>query len=158
MDDPAAVARDIIDNTSFVVLGTADADGTPWTSPVYFTAHEYVELYWISRPSARHSRNIAARPEISAVVFDSQVVPGAGQAVYMSASAADVSEHAEFESFRHRFNFARYAEPTEHDLSVFEADKLRAPGGPFRLYRAVVSEHFILDPSVPQDVRTAVRP
>jgi nitroimidazol reductase NimA-like FMN-containing flavoprotein (pyridoxamine 5'-phosphate oxidase superfamily) len=53
-----------------MTLGTADADGRPWVSPVFFAADGYRDLYWISSPAADHSRNLAVRPELSIVVFD----------------------------------------------------------------------------------------
>jgi hypothetical protein len=44
-----------------MILGTAEQDGTPWVSPVWFAADAYRECLWISSPGARHSRNIAVR-------------------------------------------------------------------------------------------------
>jgi Pyridoxamine 5'-phosphate oxidase len=35
-DDLAGHARAIIDANLYLTLGTIDADGHPWTSPVYF--------------------------------------------------------------------------------------------------------------------------
>ena len=39
----------------------------------------------MSDPNARHSRNIAVRPQIAIVIFDSRQTPGDGLAVYMEA-------------------------------------------------------------------------
>ena len=60
-------------------------------SPVYYAAEGYVEFYWISSPDARHSRNLAARPHIRIVVFDSQVPIDTGQGVYMAAVAEELT-------------------------------------------------------------------
>ncbi len=46
----------------------------------------------MSSPTARHSENIAVRPEVSIVVFDSTVPIGGAEAVYMSGSAALVPD------------------------------------------------------------------
>ena len=73
MDDLDAHARALIDANLYVTLGTADANGTPWVSPVYFATADYTEFYWTSANEAAHSRNIARRPQISMVIFDSQV-------------------------------------------------------------------------------------
>ncbi|UYM06422.1 pyridoxamine 5'-phosphate oxidase family protein [Solicola gregarius] len=151
--EPATVVREILDATQYMVIGTADASGRPWANPVYFTAHEYRELQWVSRPGTRHSENIAVRPEISVVVFDSHVVPGSGQAVYMEATATEMTDSPDFERTLERFNYGRYAEPAEHDLSVFAAESVRAPAA-LRLYRAVVSQHYILRSDI--DVRMPV--
>jgi hypothetical protein len=44
----------------------------------------------VSRPGARHSRNLAVRPEVGIVIFDSTVPEGEGQAVYVEALAAEL--------------------------------------------------------------------
>src|SRR6266540_3688056 len=82
-----AVVRRIIDANLYMVLATADAAGQPWASPVYFANAGYAEFFWVSSPDATHSRNIAVRPQIGIVVFDSQVPISTGQAVYMTAVA-----------------------------------------------------------------------
>jgi nitroimidazol reductase NimA-like FMN-containing flavoprotein (pyridoxamine 5'-phosphate oxidase superfamily) len=89
--DLEAVAREIIDANLYMVLGTADANGKPWVSPVYYAASGYTEFYWVSSPEVRHSRNLAARSELSIVVFNSQVPIGTGQAVYMEAVAEELT-------------------------------------------------------------------
>ena len=40
MDDPAAHARALIDANLYMVLGTADEDGLPWATPVYYAPFE----------------------------------------------------------------------------------------------------------------------
>ena len=61
--DLGAVARSIIDKHRYMTLGTADADGLPWASPVWYAPRDYREFFWVSSPEARHSRNLAVRPE-----------------------------------------------------------------------------------------------
>jgi nitroimidazol reductase NimA-like FMN-containing flavoprotein (pyridoxamine 5'-phosphate oxidase superfamily) len=148
------IARAILDAGIYVVLATADADGVPWASPVWFANEDYRELYWVSYPGARHSQNIAVRPQIAMVVFDSTVPPGTGQGVYMTATAAQLSDSAAI----------------EHGIGVFSRESMRQGDqeewGPdrvtgearLRLYQANVHEYSILDPDVPFDVRVGVRP
>jgi nitroimidazol reductase NimA-like FMN-containing flavoprotein (pyridoxamine 5'-phosphate oxidase superfamily) len=40
MENAASLARDVIDANQYLVLGTADPDGRPWTTPVYFAHHD----------------------------------------------------------------------------------------------------------------------
>jgi nitroimidazol reductase NimA-like FMN-containing flavoprotein (pyridoxamine 5'-phosphate oxidase superfamily) len=75
-EDLGVVAKEIIDTNLYMVLGTADGSGLPWATPVYFACKEYREFYWISSPEVRHSRNITVRPQVSIVIFDSQVPVG----------------------------------------------------------------------------------
>ena len=135
-DELEAIARDVIDTNHYMVLGTADPDGRPWVSPVYFTPERYGTLYWASSPQARHSRNIAGRPEVSVVIFDSRAPIGGAEAVYMSARAEQVPDD----------ELERCAEVYRNRLPEvrdFGLEQLRPPAEP-RLYRATVAEHSIL--------------
>jgi hypothetical protein len=78
-----------------MTLGTADAAGAPWASPVWYAPASYRECFWVSRPSARHSRNIAVRPQVGIVIFDSTVPINTGRAVYMAALAEQVVDDDE---------------------------------------------------------------
>ena len=151
-DDLAAVARGIIDGNRYMVLGTSDAEGRPWVSPVYYAPSGYAELYWVSSPEANHSRNLAGRPELSIVVFGSQVAIGEGQGVYMSAFAQDLTG-ADLE--RGIEIFSRVSE--SHGAKRWTLDDVRPPK-PLHLYRARVSEHWVLDPESRPDQRTPVQP
>jgi hypothetical protein len=86
-DDLASIALVIIDASLYMVLGTADEDGRPWASPVYYAPAASREFFWVSRPEARHSRNLEVRPQLGIVIFDSSVAIGTGPGVFMSAVA-----------------------------------------------------------------------
>jgi hypothetical protein len=77
-----------------------DHAGRPWLAPVYFAADAYRRFFWISSPRVTHSRNLAEHPQVSIVVFDSQVPAYAGQAVYTAATAAEV-DHTDLERSKH---------------------------------------------------------
>jgi hypothetical protein len=51
----------------------------------------HIHFLWVSSPDSRHSRNVAERPDVSIVIFDSQVRLGHAQAVYISARAEEVA-------------------------------------------------------------------
>jgi Pyridoxamine 5'-phosphate oxidase len=91
-DDLDAHARSVIDSNHYMTLGTTDADHHPRVSPVYFTHAGYRLFYWISSPDAHHSHNIAARPAVAIVIFDSTAPVGEGTAVYIDATAARVPD------------------------------------------------------------------
>lgn len=146
------VAPAIIDGNRYMVLGTADEGGRPWVSPVYYALSGYSQLYWVSSPEARHSRNLAAHPDLSIVVFDSQAPVGEGQGVYMSAVAeqltgADLERGIEI--------FSRVS--VSHGAQGWTVEDVRPPAA-LRLYRARVSAHWVLDPERRPDQRTRVRP
>jgi hypothetical protein len=138
--DLGDIARSVIDANFYMVLGTTLEDGQPWVTPVYYSAGGYTDFYWVSRPEAVHSRNVAARPQVSIVIFNSQTPIGTAQAVYMSGVAeevtgADVDRGIDIFS---RGSLAQGAgEWTPADVQ---------PPARLRLYRAKASEQFILCP------------
>jgi Pyridoxamine 5'-phosphate oxidase len=136
--DPVASAKAIIDASLYMVLGTADASGRPWVSPVYYAPVDHREFIWVSRPETLHSHNIAARPEVSIVIFDSSVPIGTGQGVYMAATAEEVTGDARaagIEVFSHR--------AVEHGGRPWTLEDIEPPAE-IRLYRATASAHYIL--------------
>lgn len=150
-EDLGAIARAIIDANLYMVLGTADDSGRPWVSPVYYAAAGYTEFFWVSSPEATHSRNIAARPQVSIVVFDSQVPIGTGQGVHMSAVAAELEGD---DLDRGIDVFSRRSEE-QGGQRESKAEDVRPPA-PYRLSRATASEHSVLDPAASPDHRTPI--
>jgi nitroimidazol reductase NimA-like FMN-containing flavoprotein (pyridoxamine 5'-phosphate oxidase superfamily) len=133
----AQTVRDIVEANRYLVLATADADGRPWSSPVYFAHLDCTEFFWVSAPAATHSRNIAVRPEVAIVIFDSQVPPGTGQGVYMSATAAELTD-GEAAPGIEAFSRRSVADGAESWTTA----SVRAAG--LRLYRATATAHSIL--------------
>jgi hypothetical protein len=139
--DLADLVRTVVDGNVYMVLGTADQDGHPWVSPVFYAAEGYRAFYWVSSPQVVHSRNLAVRPGVSIVVFDSRapVGPGVAGAVYMAATASEVP-----------------AGDVEPALAIYPGPEARggrrftpadvAPPAPYRLYRAEVTEHSVVCP------------
>jgi hypothetical protein len=136
--------RNVVDANAYMVLGTADASGRPWVSPVFYAADEYRDFYWISSPDVTHSRNIAVRPDVSIVIFDSRAAVGTGAAgaVYMAASATEIPQAELDETLAGAPSFAR------HGGRDFPLVDLRPPA-PYRLYRATVTERSVLCPREP---------
>jgi nitroimidazol reductase NimA-like FMN-containing flavoprotein (pyridoxamine 5'-phosphate oxidase superfamily) len=137
-DQAAQIARDVIDANQYMVLATADAAGRPWSSPVYFAHAGYREFIWVSSPDAAHSRNLAIRPAVSIVIFNSQAPIGAGQGVYMSAAAAQV-DSGDLDSAIKTFSERSLA----HGGAAWTVADVTGQSG-LRLYRATVEQHWIL--------------
>ena len=86
---PDAIARAIIDAQQYMTIATADVDGTPLASPVWYAHDGYSRFLSASKPGSRHSKNISARPQVGIAIFDSSVAIGQGQGVYISATATE---------------------------------------------------------------------
>lgn len=137
-----AAAKAIVDANSYMTLGTADAEGVPWASPVWFAAASYREYFWVSKPGARHSQNIAVRPEVGIVIFDSTVPINTGQAVYLDALAEQVTDDAELAR-----GMAAFSERSlEQGAGVWTPEDV-GRSARLRLYRARASEQFVLSSS-----------
>ncbi|HEV3494924.1 MAG TPA: hypothetical protein VHA34_01095, partial [Actinomycetes bacterium] len=94
--------------------------------------------------------NIAVRPQVSIVIFDSTVPVGSGQGVYMAAVAGEVPVE---ELQRGIEIFSRRSLGTGGQ--AWSPDDVRGAAG-LRLYRAVASEHSILAKDGTPDHRVAV--
>jgi hypothetical protein len=141
--DIAAHARAIIDANLYLTLGTADPDGRPWTSPVYFAPAGDREFYWVSDIDARHSRHLAARPQVSIVVFDSTIAPYHGRALYAVGEARALSGGDLDRAL------AVYPRPDGRGATPVTREDVTAPA-PYRLYRATASDVWVLCPREPR--------
>jgi hypothetical protein len=136
-------ARAVIDATSYLTLGTVDADGRPWTSPVYFAPVGIREFIWVSASDADHSRHLAARPSVSLVVFDSTVAPYHGRAVYAVGEARALSGDD--------LDRALVAYPRRDDGGATELTRDDVTGpSPYRLYGVTASDLWVLCPREPR--------
>src|ERR687893_321353 len=88
----ADVARSVIDANRYMALGTADENGHPWVTPVWFASEDYRSFHWVSSPDAKHSRNLAAEPRVAIAIFDSSVPVGGAQAVYLKGVAQELTD------------------------------------------------------------------
>ncbi|WP_214401332.1 pyridoxamine 5'-phosphate oxidase family protein [Pseudonocardia lacus] len=132
-------ARRVVAANTYLTLATADGDGRPWATPVWFADRDLEEFVWVSRPGARHSRNIAARPAVGIAVFDSRVAVGGASAVYVEAEAAEVDPGD------HAAALAVYNERTrEQGIGAWDEPKVTGDSQ-FRLYRARASRVYVLD-------------
>jgi nitroimidazol reductase NimA-like FMN-containing flavoprotein (pyridoxamine 5'-phosphate oxidase superfamily) len=151
LNDFRDMARSIIESNRYMVLGTADEAGVPWVTPVWFAQSDYRRFIWVSSPDRRHSRNVIARPEVSIVIFDSRVAVGSARAVYMSGRAEELSG-AELERVIALFDTAGQAQGLTRRWAM---EDVLAPA-PYRLYRATVSQHWVLDPDSSPDDRAEI--
>ena len=152
--DAVSHALTLLAENRYVVLATADADGNPWATPVWFAHDGLDRLVWVSWPGAQHSQNIAARPDVALTVFDSGVTPGDGAAFYATARAARVPRPA---GRRRTRDLRRAFAGPEPDQSFGSWERARVTGeARLRLYVADVVDAWVLDQDSPVDERIVV--
>jgi hypothetical protein len=143
-EDLVTHARSILDTIRYVVLSTVDADGRPWTSPVYFAPGDDLrEFYWLSATDSRHSVNVAARPQVSLVVFDSTVRPYHGNAVYAVGEAHELSGDDVGRGLE------IYPGAAERGVPRFTLEDVSG-SSPYRLYQATAADLWVLCPREPR--------
>jgi len=138
-ESPVEMGRSIVDGSWYLTLATADASGKPWASPVWFAHDGYREFVWASKPDARHSTNIAVRPQVGIVIFDSTVGNGGAQAVYLDAEASEL--HGP-DRDRALAVYARRS--VEFGAQEWTLADVTAPAA-HRLFHAVPSAQYVLD-------------
>jgi nitroimidazol reductase NimA-like FMN-containing flavoprotein (pyridoxamine 5'-phosphate oxidase superfamily) len=131
-------AKLIIEANLYMTLATADREGRPWASPVWFAHEGLTHFVWVSKPEARHSRNLAVRPHVAIVIFDSTAGPGEARAVYVEAEAEQL-EGAEEERSIGVFT----ARSEALGWPSWSVDDVRPPAA-LRLYSATASALFVL--------------
>lgn len=141
-DDLAAHAHAIIDANIYLTLGTADSDGLPWISPVYFAAGRDRQFYWASATDARHSRNLAERPHVSFAIFDSTVAAYHGRAVYAAGEARELSGSDLDRALE------VYPGPAGRGGTAVTREEVTAPAQ-YRLYGATARDMWVLCPRDP---------
>jgi uncharacterized protein YhbP (UPF0306 family) len=138
-EQPAAMAHRILNGVMYLTLATADEEGRPWASPVWYARASATEVLWASDPDARHSRNLARRPDVALVVYDSTVRIGEAEAVYMEAIAEELAG-AELERA-----LAIYGRRSQEVGAPAWTLADVTPPARFRLYRATASAVYVLD-------------
>jgi hypothetical protein len=136
MPDRLEIARKLITDSLYMSPGTADAAGTPWVSPVYYTPDGFTDFYWVSSPETQHSPNLANRPEAAIAIFDSHAIVGTAEAVYLKVTAGQVPD-ADLEPAIAIYN-SRISAGRDFGLEEVVAPAL------FRLYRATAHEQSLL--------------
>ena len=149
--DTTAHALDLLAANRYVVLATADEDGSPWATPVWFAADGLDRILWLSWPGSRHSRLIARRPQVALTVFDSSRPSEDAAAFYAVASAAECREPFLDAALAH---YNRRSQ--EQGLRAFRREDVTEPAR-LRLYVAEISEAWVLDQDSPVDERARFR-
>ena len=150
MTDNHAHARTVLDDTCYAVLATADADGIPWATPVWYAHDDLDRLYWLSWPGSRHSQLIEQRSEVAVTVFDTHAVPNEGTAFYATARARQCPAEQLDDGLRvvNRRSLAQ---------GIGEFTRERVTGtSRLRLYVAEITEAWVLDQDADVDQRAPV--
>ena len=114
----------LLDASPLCAIATAAPRTTAHIHTAYFAWNRDFEIFWLSDPAARHSRNIRARPSTAITVFDSHQVwgqPDRGIQLFGSTRQLPASEIAPADSL-YAARFPGYATP---DLRAYRFYRFR---------------------------------
>jgi hypothetical protein len=93
-------SAEILRTIRYATVATADSQARPWNSPVYSVHDDELNVYWVSDKQNQHSQNIRQNPHVFIVFYDSTVLPGQGEGVYLRAIASELSDPKDIQSAR----------------------------------------------------------
>lgn len=146
--DAATHARNVLAENRYAVIASAVAGGQPWATPVWFAYDGLDRLLWISSPRARHSRLIAANPQVAITVFDTSRASGRATAFYATGRAGECPDNGLEEAlalYNQRSQQQQFGTLTRADLS----------GDP-RLFTVTICHAWVLEQDSPVDQCTPV--
>jgi uncharacterized protein YhbP (UPF0306 family) len=155
MDEVVRRAQRLLDENQYLTLATADENGRPWSSTVWYTARQRhsqglaVDFIWLSRPEAQHSRNLVRRPEVGISIFDSTQPAGTGDGLQFGGLAGLVPS-AELDEAAAAFSAASLAAGG----NAWTRAQVEAPALP-RLYFARIESAFLLGGGTRVDIPLA---
>ena len=114
----------LLDASSLCAISTLSPRTTAHINTAYFVWSHELDIFWLSDPAARHSRNIRVRPNTAIAVYDSQQVwgrPDRGIQLFGSTLRLPAAETAHAESL-YAARFPKYATP---DLGAYRFYRFR---------------------------------
>lgn len=140
------LAIQIIDSNLYLALSTADKNGNPWTSPLFYCRDEQFNFYFISMPSSQHSKNTTIRPDVSFAIYDAHWKEGQGLGVQGLGKVELLDSKKEI---NHALNY--------YQTSFIELDADSIMKSQYRLYVLKPSTFFVTDPESEVDKRVEVK-
>jgi Pyridoxamine 5'-phosphate oxidase len=119
----------LLDAVPLCAISTISPRGNAHVSTAYFAWNRRFEVVWLSSPSARHSRNIAARPSTAIAVYETGQrwgEPDRGIQLFGSSERVSRSGAADAEtSYSERFRAYKPAGRGDYAFFRFRAVRLK---------------------------------
>lgn len=90
--DRSTRIKKIIKKIQYATIATVSDSGELLNTPVYFAYDKNYNIYWGSHQYSTHSQNIRSNGQAFIVIYDSTVIPGTGEGVYIKVQCHELSE------------------------------------------------------------------
>ncbi len=128
---PAQLSKQYLQEARLMQLATVSAKG-PWICTVYYVVDDQYNFYWLSKPSRRHSREVAEHAGVAVAVAVKPDKPVIG--IQAEGRAAIVRDAAVVRSVMDRY-IEKYADgrdfydnfvagTNQHELYTFSPERL----------------------------------
>lgn len=127
--------RDYLPHIIHLSLSTS-INNYPWTSEVHYAFDSELNLYFLSKPSRRHSFEIIANPHVSGTIVKQHTLEQNPTGVYFEGEAklVDSNNDEAFRVYSERFGTTKQ----------WIDDEAKDPDG-HRFYKIIVSEYYVFD-------------
>lgn len=129
------IIRDYIPHVVHMSLATSN-NNVPWVCEVHFAYDNALNLYWTSRPTARHSQEIEGNPSVAGNIVKSFAIGEEVEGVYFEGVAKRLERGPELNE-----GFAAMKEQLNADDEAY--DVFNSPDGDHRLYKLTVKNWYI---------------
>ncbi len=85
-------AKKILDNCTYMAVGTSTKRGIPWVAPVLFVYDNDFNIYFLSAVDALHSKNILENADVAVSIFDSRQEIGVSEGIQARGKASLVEK------------------------------------------------------------------
>lgn len=138
------IAKEIIQSNIYLTLGTSDGE-IPWTAPLFYACSNNYIFYFISQLDCLHVKHILHNPSVSFAIFDSHQKEGTGNGIQASGKAFILNNNELDEAF------------TYYHTSFVSMTKKNFTGkAPYRFFKIIPENFYILDPDTQTDKRVIV--
>lgn len=139
---------EILFESAFMTLATADGKGLPWASPVEFVCDEDLRFYWLSVIDVRHSRNVRENPWAAFSIYDCTQTPGvnAVQGLYGEGPVDELAP-SDLEKLRPAIErWISWRDANRETPRPQVEGRLDDPNSSWRFYRLNPANLYALDP------------
>jgi uncharacterized protein YhbP (UPF0306 family) len=85
-------AKRVIEKNFFMTVSTADIDGSPWISPLYYAFDDSYTFYWYSSKLTKHSGIITRNNRVAVTIFNSNLTENDLGGVFFTGKAYELDE------------------------------------------------------------------
>lgn len=92
MNTPKDLALEILEENQYCALATS-TENTPWSCTVTYANDKNFNLYFMSDPNSKHTKDFQSNNVVSAVIYDSTQKWGKGLGVQLAGNVEKISEN-----------------------------------------------------------------